>query len=441
VAGTGEQKNEEGKGFAGLSSLVSDIDVASLDAMSAKGISPTEVDSHAEVPVEESDTHLEEQPTKHRRSAKTSRLLTADKWVLGVLLAFFGFVFFSEQSWRAPTRPGAANSIDKVDEAFRPAGNEPKLASAPESPKVSAPLIDVVPPEEPGRRSPPEQGIAPSDSPPAPMLTPPQPPPPSHPTESKPPVGQDLVLSMEQIRYCLAEGIRMDGAKSVVNNYSDSDVDRFNSQVADYNSRCGSFRYHSGVLEGARREIEPYRIQLQSEGRSRFARPPDGTLSEPTSSHPAPAATVQAIQRKLNELGYEAGNADGLSGRRTRAAIIAFQQDRALAVTGVADQALLLQLQLATAPGVTIATSTAVSTNPIGKKLYHAVCVTCHSVGVAGAPKFGDKAAWKPYIKTGVDAMLKKAISGVGAMPPRGGSSATDAEIKAAIQYMVDATK
>lgn len=79
--------------------------------------------------------------------------------------------------------------------------------------------------------------------------------------------------------------------------------------------------------------------------------------------------------------------------------------------------------------------------NEVGEKLYKSVCITCHSVGVAGAPKFGDKAAWEPFIKTGLDTMLKKAISGVGAMPPRGGSQATDEELKAAIQYMVDAAK
>ncbi|WP_322999190.1 c-type cytochrome [Castellaniella sp.] len=79
--------------------------------------------------------------------------------------------------------------------------------------------------------------------------------------------------------------------------------------------------------------------------------------------------------------------------------------------------------------------------NTVGEKLYKSVCITCHSVGVAGAPKFGDKASWEPFIKTGLDAMLKKAISGVGAMPPRGGSQATDDELKAAIEYMVDAAK
>ncbi|MBZ0070847.1 MAG: peptidoglycan-binding protein [Gammaproteobacteria bacterium] len=138
----------------------------------------------------------------------------------------------------------------------------------------------------------------------------------------------------------------MDGAKSALDNYSEFDVDRFNAMVADYNSRCGSFRYRSGALEHARRDIEPYRIQFRAEGRSRFARGSStGSLSAPAQPRPAPDATVQAIQRKLNELGYNAGTADGLMGRATRSAIIAFQQDRGMAATGVADQVLLRQLQ------------------------------------------------------------------------------------------------
>lgn len=75
--------------------------------------------------------------------------------------------------------------------------------------------------------------------------------------------------------------------------------------------------------------------------------------------------------------------------------------------------------------------------NPVGEKIYKSVCITCHSVGVAGAPKFGDKEAWAPFVETGLDSMLAKAISGVGAMPPRGGSQATDEELKAAIEYIL----
>lgn len=77
----------------------------------------------------------------------------------------------------------------------------------------------------------------------------------------------------------------------------------------------------------------------------------------------------------------------------------------------------------------------------VGEKVYHSVCITCHDTGLAGAPKFGDHEAWAPYIQTGLDAMLKNAISGVGAMPPRGGSQATDEELKAAIEYMIAAAQ
>ena len=191
---------------------------------------------------------------------------------------------------------------------------------------------------------------------------------PSRPTEAKPPVGQNLVLSREQIRYCLAEDIRMVGAKSAINNYIDADVARFNAMVADYNSRCSSFQYQTNNrgrndLNSAQRDIEPFRSQLQSEGRSRFDRSPStGSLSVPEPSRPAPDATVQAIQRKLIELGYDAGTADGLMGRGTRSAVIAFQQDRGLAATGEADQALLLQLQRSPSrPNATLTTPSASS--------------------------------------------------------------------------------
>ncbi|MDO5626396.1 MAG: c-type cytochrome, partial [Pseudomonadota bacterium] len=74
----------------------------------------------------------------------------------------------------------------------------------------------------------------------------------------------------------------------------------------------------------------------------------------------------------------------------------------------------------------------------VGKALYDKSCAVCHAAGVAGSPKFGDKAAWAPYIATGMDTMLQVAISGKGAMPPRGATTASDEELRAAIQYMVD---
>jgi len=77
-----------------------------------------------------------------------------------------------------------------------------------------------------------------------------------------------------------------------------------------------------------------------------------------------------------------------------------------------------------------------------GKAIYSKVCVACHGTGVANAPKLGDKAAWAPRMEVGIDGMLKFAIAGKGAMPPRGGNpNLSDAELRAAIEYMVSQVK
>ena len=73
--------------------------------------------------------------------------------------------------------------------------------------------------------------------------------------------------------------------------------------------------------------------------------------------------------------------------------------------------------------------------------LYAQICSACHAMGVAGAPKFGDKASWAPRIAQGIDALTASVVKGKGAMPPKGGSAASDAEIKTAVTYMVDAAK
>jgi cytochrome c5 len=77
-----------------------------------------------------------------------------------------------------------------------------------------------------------------------------------------------------------------------------------------------------------------------------------------------------------------------------------------------------------------------------GKKIYEASCVACHGDGVAGAPKAGDKAAWAPRLKTGMDALYAGALKGKGAMPPKGGNKdLADADVKAAVDYLMDLAK
>ncbi len=73
-----------------------------------------------------------------------------------------------------------------------------------------------------------------------------------------------------------------------------------------------------------------------------------------------------------------------------------------------------------------------------GEQIYKAVCGACHEAGVAGAPKTGDKAAWAPRIALGLDGLLKSAIAGKNAMPPKGGSDANEIELARSIVYITN---
>ena len=73
-----------------------------------------------------------------------------------------------------------------------------------------------------------------------------------------------------------------------------------------------------------------------------------------------------------------------------------------------------------------------------GEQLVQEACGACHLSGAAGAPKIGDSSAWGPRIARGLDGLLKSALAGKNAMPPRGGSNATDTELARAIVYMAN---
>jgi len=81
----------------------------------------------------------------------------------------------------------------------------------------------------------------------------------------------------------------------------------------------------------------------------------------------------------------------------------------------------------------------------VGKKIYDSACMACHATGAAGAPKLTDKANWTPRIAQGLETLYTHSIKGfqgkAGVMPAKGGSSASDEEVKAAVRYMVNAAK
>jgi cytochrome c5 len=86
------------------------------------------------------------------------------------------------------------------------------------------------------------------------------------------------------------------------------------------------------------------------------------------------------------------------------------------------------------------------ATADTGEHVFNTVCTACHGMGIAGAPKVGDKTAWDPRIAQGDDVLYKHAIAGFtgksGTMPAKGGrSDLSDADVKAAVDYMVSKAK
>lgn len=99
----------------------------------------------------------------------------------------------------------------------------------------------------------------------------------------------------------------------------------------------------------------------------------------------------------------------------------------------------------APAPAPAASAAPAAATADAGKAVYGEVCIACHGAGIAGAPKFGDKAAWAPRLAEGTAVLYQHAIAGFqgksGVMPPKGGSNKPDTDIKAAVDYILNAAK
>jgi cytochrome c5 len=142
-----------------------------------------------------------------------------------------------------------------------------------------------------------------------------------------------------------------------------------------------------------------------------------GKLEEP--AQPAPGAAAAAA-------------ASGAA----PAAAASGAQDNSQAAAAVAALAAVPQTASAPAAGAQSADA-----SQAGKALYTQVCQACHAAGVLNAPKFGDKAAWAERLKEPMDTVYGYALHGKGAMPPKGGSTASDADVKAAVDYMVSAAK
>ncbi|KQQ88326.1 cytochrome c5 family protein [Massilia sp. Leaf139] len=145
---------------------------------------------------------------------------------------------------------------------------------------------------------------------------------------------------------------------------------------------------------------------------------------------PAPAAPVAA--------------AAAAAGTETAAAPVAANAATAAPVAGTPASAAPAAAPAAAttpAPAAAPAAAPAVANADAGKALYNSACIACHGAGIAGAPKLADKANWAPRIKQGNAVLYEHAIKGfqgkAGVMPPKGGSTAPDADVKAAVDFMV----
>lgn len=106
------------------------------------------------------------------------------------------------------------------------------------------------------------------------------------------------------------------------------------------------------------------------------------------------------------------------------------------------------QTQPAAAPAEkTAATGSGEKSGDVGKQVFNGLCVSCHGAGLPGVPQFGNKKEWAPRIAKGKPTLYKHALHGFSsggplAMPPKGGNPAlSDAQIKAAVDYMVANSK
>jgi hypothetical protein len=85
-------------------------------------------------------------------------------------------------------------------------------------------------------------------------------------TETMPPVGSGLTLSRPNMRYCSYQGIRLEAARPMI--AGESQRQRFNAAIDDYNSRCSRYRYLQNDKDVVDAELPVKRFALETEGRS-----------------------------------------------------------------------------------------------------------------------------------------------------------------------------
>ena len=249
----------QGKGFAGLSDLVSDVANEVELASTPEVLTPPKPTPQPAPPPPQPQPQeplpVQVQPAQAAPSPQPSSNTQPQQsggfgWVWAVFIGFIVIVAISSNS-------GTSN------------GNAPAASTAPTSVAAPAQAVPVW-------------------------------------QEEKPPVGTGRTFSSNEIRYCKSESIRVDAMQSALNERSSVEIKRFNQIVSDYNSRCADYRYRSGTLESVVAEVEKNRNRLAGEGRSRVfgwrSESSQRASVQPTSqsySPPSPsAAELKAVKAR-----------------------------------------------------------------------------------------------------------------------------------------------
>lgn len=157
-------------------------------------------------------------------------------------------------------------------------------------------------------------------------------------------------------------------------------------------------------------------------------------------------ALVQSVLKGKGAMPPKGGDAALTDAEATRAVVLMANQAGASfkepAAPKQAAQAQAPKPQPQAAAPAAQAAAPAAAKPADGKAVYDQTCQVCHAQAVAGAPKPGDKAAWEPRIKQGMDVLVQSVMKGKGAMPPKAGNAAlTEAQARAAVEFMVSQSK
>lgn len=76
-----------------------------------------------------------------------------------------------------------------------------------------------------------------------------------------------------------------------------------------------------------------------------------------------------------------------------------------------------------------------------GKKRYEQTCKVCHDQGLLDAPKLSNKAEWTKRLEKGVDTLYQHSAKGFNKMPAQATGAVTEAEVYAAVDYILEQTK